>query len=254
MQEVDHTKNIIEAENITFSYDHNKVLSNINLKIHKGDYLVLAGPNGAGKTTLLKIMLNLLSPDQGQVKLFNKNIEEFKDWSKVGYVSQRVTDFDLNFPATAYEVVLMGRYGKRGILHQMTKEDHANTVKALKDVGMYEHRDILIGNLSGGQQQRIFIARALAAEPEIIFLDEPTTGVDLAAQDDFYKLLRILNRDFKLTLVLISHDVERVANEAMHIAYINHSLTFCESPDEFVKIMRDKNLNEDILNNTKIKC
>ncbi len=235
MNSIDHTKNIIEVEDICFSYGREQVLKNITFQIHQGDYLGIIGPNGAGKTTLLKIMLGLLKPNCGKIKLFGKDITDFKDWQKIGYVPQKATNFDVNFPATVEEAVMMGRYARAGLFHRVTQKDKAIARKSLEQVGMWEYKDRLIGDISGGQQQRVFIARALAGEPEVIFLDEPTTGIDEKTQNEFYNLLKKLNQEFSLTLILISHDIERITKEVMHIACIDHTLVCHTSPAEYIK-------------------
>jgi zinc transport system ATP-binding protein len=142
------------------------VLSNIKLDIHRGDYLGLVGGNGAGKTTLLKLILGLLTPKNGTIQLFGQDIRSFKDWSKVGYVPQKATAFDANFPATVEEVVLMGRYGRRGLFRRITTEDREKALEAIQQVDMLRYRNTLIGDLSGGEQQRVFIARALKSRGE----------------------------------------------------------------------------------------
>jgi zinc transport system ATP-binding protein len=233
--QVDHTKKIIEILDVSFSYGNEEVLRNISLDVHEGDYLGIVGPNGAGKTTLLKIMLGLLRPTKGEVKLFGEDLKKFKKWSNLGYVPQKATNFDANFPATVKEVVLMGRYGKRGLLHRTTYEDEAAAKKALREVGMQEYENRQIGDLSGGQQQRVFIARALAGEPKIIFLDEPTAGIDLKTQEEFYALAKKLNQELGLTVVLVSHDIEKIMEEVMHIACVDRTLVCHETPDEFLK-------------------
>jgi zinc transport system ATP-binding protein len=236
--QVDHTKNIIEVEDINFSYGKEAVLKNINLQIHKGDYLGIVGPNGAGKTTLIKIMLGLLKPNRGSVILST---------NRIGYVPQKATNFDENFPATVKEVASMGRYSKVGLLKRLNAEDKRIVEKCIEQVGMSDFKDRLIGDLSGGQQQKVFIARALASEPEVIFLDEPTTGVDQKSQEDFYTILKKLNRELDLTLVLVSHDIEKVLNEAMHIACVDHTLVCHSSPNEYLKsISESEILGKDI--------
>lgn len=242
MQSVNHTKNIIEVKNVSFSYGSQPVLENISFDVHEGDYLGVVGPNGAGKTTLLKIMLGLLEPKSGSINLFGKPLSVFDDWHKIGYVPQKATNFDSGFPVSVYDVAMMGRYGQRGICCRINENDHAIVGKALKQVGMWEYRNRLIGDLSGGQQQRVFIARALATEPKIIFLDEPTTGIDQKMHDEFYDLLRTLNRENGLTLVLISHDIEKVTEEAMHIACIDRTLVCHTNPAEFLKESASKNI------------
>ncbi len=243
MQIVDHTKNIIEVKNIFFSYNKEEVIRDISFDVHQGDYLGMIGPNGAGKTTLLKIMLGLLVAGSGSVKLFGQDIKNFKDWQKIGYVPQKATSFDINFPATVKEVVLMGRYARAGLFHGMTKKDLNLVQKSLEQVDMWEYRDRLIGDLSGGQQQRVFIARALVSEPEIIFLDEPTSGVDEKTQNEFFSLLRKLNQEFSLTLVLVSHDIEKITKEVMHIACIDKTLVCHMSPEEYIKESHDVNIS-----------
>jgi len=236
MQIVDHTKNIIEISNVSFSYGDEGVLKNVNLTIHKGDYLGVVGSNGSGKTTLLRIILGLIKSKSGSIKLFGQDIEEFKDWSKVGYVPQKVINFDNNFPLTILEVVMMGRYGKIGLLHDIKKEDSDKVEEALRHVDMWDYKDKQIGDLSGGQQQRVFIARALAGNPEIIFLDEPTVGVEKDIKNKFYQLLHDLNEKLTLTIVIITHDIESMSNEAMHVACMKEkTLIFHESIDNLFK-------------------
>lgn len=234
MQITSH-KPILEISHLSFSYGENEVLKDINLSIEEGEYVAMIGPNGAGKTTLLKIILGLLKSTKGSVELFGTPIEHFKEWSKIGYVPQKALNFDSNFPATVEEVVRMGRFGKRGLFHSMTKEDTKEVQKALEQVGMWELRDRQIGALSGGQQQRAFIARALAGEPKIIFLDEPTVGVDKKTTTEFYSLLKKLNGELRLTLILISHDIETVTKEAKRIACVNKEVICFDTPEAFLK-------------------
>lgn len=234
---VDHTKNIIELRNICFAYNHKPwVLKDINLDIHQGDYLGIIGPNGGGKTTLLKIILGLLKPSEGIVKLFGTDIQTFKDWYKIGYVAQKAVNFDANFPLTVEEAVAQGRYGKLGLFKILDKKDKTIIKKSLEEVEMWEFKNQIIGDLSGGQQQRVFIARALAAQPEVIFLDEPTAGVDEQTQKKFYHLLKKLNKDLDLTLVLISHDTGIIAHETTEMACVNKTLIYDANPKNFINI------------------
>ncbi|MHB8651780.1 MAG: metal ABC transporter ATP-binding protein [Minisyncoccota bacterium] len=240
MHDIDHSENIIEIKDLSFSYDNDEVLCDINLTVHRGDYLCVVGGNGSGKTTLIKMMLGLLAPQAGSVKLFGRDISVFNDWQKIGYVPQKVTNFDINFPATVAEVVLMGRYGRRGIFRRMTATDRMHAKRALEQVDMGEKADRLIGDLSGGQQQRVFIARALATEPEMILLDEPTVGVAKDIRDDFYRLIKKLNEEMNLTVILVTHDLESIGRGAMHVAEINRGITFYESVEEFLAHLRTR--------------
>ena len=240
---VDHTINIIEVKDVSFTYDGiENVLENISLEIHQGDYIGFIGPNGAGKTTLFKIILHLLSPNGGTVKLFGQEVNVFKDWHKVGYVPQKATNFDANFPANVQEVVLMGRYAKRGLFQRTTKEDRKAAKDALEKVDMWGYRDRLIGDLSVGQQRRVFIARALVNQPEVIFLDEPTSGTDEKTQDQFFTLLKNLNQEQGLAIAIVSHDIGRITQEVMHINCVDRTLTCHASPEEYLKESRSDNV------------
>lgn len=234
MRAVKLPENLIEVKNISYRYDREPVLRQVTLAVPRGDYLGLVGPNGAGKTTLLRIMLGLLKPDQGSVRLFGQDIKQFKGWAKIGYVPQRIAAFEANFPATVSEVVLMGRYGRRGLFQAIAREDKQLANAALEEVGMTAFRQRLIPDLSGGELQRVFIARALASEPEIILLDEPTIGIDQRARAEFYALLKRFNRERRLTLVLVSHDVDMVVKEARHIACLDRALVCHSLPGEFL--------------------
>jgi len=214
----------VEFENVSFSYGAQPAIKNASFKIEKGEFVGMIGPNGAGKTTIIKLALGLIRPDSGIIRLFGKDISEFKDWRKIGYVPQKATNFDQNFPASVFEVVSMGRFAKVGLFKGLSKTDYAAIDKALKLAGVSNLRDRRIGDLSGGQQQRVFIARALAAEPEFLILDEPTVGIDSGAQHEFYLLLGKLNRS-GITLVLVSHDTGVVAKNASRIACVNVAVT-----------------------------
>src|SRR3989338_1932967 len=235
MHKVDHTKNIIEVKNVSFSYGDQQVLKDISLNIHQGDYLGVIGPNGGGKTTLLKIMLGLLKPSRGTVSMFGQDICCFKHWSKIGYVPQNAVRFDTSFPATVEEIVTMGLYGKKGLFSSLNNKDKDKIREVLEQVEMTPFRKRLIGDLSGGQQQRVFIARALVSDPEVLFLDEPTVGVDVKTQENFYELLNLLNVKYNLTLILVSHELDIVVQEATEVACINQTLVYHGAPKDFMK-------------------
>lgn len=234
MPELKHTDTILKLNKVCFSYNAQEVIKDVSLEIHRGDYVGIVGPNGGGKTTLVKLMLGLLKPKNGTIELFGKNLKNFKQFSKIGYVPQK-TYIELNIPITVEEIVAMGRYGKRGLFRFPSKEDKEKTHQALAQVDMLAFKDKQINDLSGGQQQRVLIARALSSEPEIIFLDEPTVGVDIKTQKQFYTLLRKLNQELNLTLVLISHELDVVAHEATELGYINRTLEYYGEPEEFLK-------------------
>jgi zinc transport system ATP-binding protein len=223
----DHTKNIVEVKNVSYSYvPGNPILKDINLNIHQGDYLGVVGPNGGGKTTLIKLILGLLKLQEGSIDVLCK---------KVAYVGQRATDFDQKFPITVGDAVSMGRYSVNGLFKGLTKADKKIIADSIDLVGMSDFKKTLVGDLSGGQQQKVFIARALAQEPEIIFLDEPTSGVDQSSQEQFYRILKNLNQEMGITLVIISHDVDVITKEVSEIIAINHELIYYGLSSEFIK-------------------
>ena len=220
---------VSELKDVSFTFGSRQVLEKISLKVEAGDFLLLIGPNGSGKTTLIKLLLGLLTPWQGQVSLFGHELGAFREWHRVGYVSQKATGFDARFPATVEEVVLAGRIARRGLGRRLGPEDRNAAMTALKVVDMEDRKDALIGSLSGGQQQRVFIARALAGQPELLVLDEPSAGLDSLAMDTFYAMLGSLNRD-GITVVTVSHDIGAVPAEVNRVACVNRRLVCHGSP------------------------
>ena len=225
---------ILELRDIRFGYDRGVVLDGVSLAVVRGYFLGIVGPNGGGKSTLLRIALGLLQPDSGSVALFGQPISRFREWYRIGYVPQKATSFDVRFPATVAEVIAMGRVPRVGLFRRLGQDDRREVERALHIVGMEEHWRTPVGQLSGGQQQRVFIARALAGEPELLVLDEPTVGIDVEAEERFYELLRTLNQELGLTLVLVSHDVGVVAQEVNELACLNRHLVFHGPPEDFL--------------------
>lgn len=209
---------------VSFRYGNDEVLAGVNLTVGPGEYVGVVGPNGGGKSTLLKLMLGLIQPSAGTIKLFGAPTPKFRDWHRVGYVPQRVTEQALQFPATVEEVVLMGRLANRGLLHALTDHDHDHAHAALETVGLLPLADRLIGQLSGGELQRVLIARALAGEPELLILDEPTVGLQASVQAEFYKLLQKLSSGGRRTVILVSHDLSVVERDVTRIVEVNKTV------------------------------
>lgn len=215
----------IKLDNVSFAYDTGSVvLEGLSFEVHKGEYLGIIGPNGGGKTTLIKMILGLLHPRSGTIQLFGKDQHDFKQKYRIGYVPQRVTQTEKNFPATVYEVVRSGRTARLGLFKKFGIKDKEAVERAMVLAGVAKYRETLVGKLSGGERQRVFIARALASEPEILILDEPTVGVDIGAQKTFHEFLATLNREHNLTIIFISHDVEMIAQETQTVLCINHNM------------------------------
>src|SRR3990172_4260428 len=217
------TSPIIRLTHVDVIFQDVLVLEDVSLNVAPGDFLAIIGPNGAGKTTLLRFILGLVRPASGAVRLFGKAPWELNgERRRIGYVPQ-VLSVDLNFPVRASEAVLMGRYGRIGLVRRPSFDDRAAARRAMDRVGVADLADRPIARLSAGQRQRVFLARALANDPDLLLLDEPTTGVDVAATESLYELLRDLHED-GITVLVVSHDVGVVASYVDGVACVNHPL------------------------------
>jgi zinc transport system ATP-binding protein len=219
--QTDKNPPIIEIKNLSFAYDKELTLKDINLKIYEKDFMVFIGPNGGGKSTLIKLMLGINSMQKGSIEILNKPLH--KSISQIGYVPQN-TNVNLNFPIKAIEVVMMGKGSKKRSFFGYKKEEIAHAMKMLEQVGMQNFAHSKIGSLSGGQRQRVMIARALCLDPKILLLDEPTSSIDADGQKRIYELLKELNK--KITIVVVSHDISIILEYASKVAYINKELLF----------------------------
>ncbi|WP_226035961.1 metal ABC transporter ATP-binding protein [Aquibacillus saliphilus] len=237
------TQKIVSMKQVNYAYENKHALKNINFEVPKGSFMGLVGPNGGGKTTLIKLILGILKSHQGSIDLFGTPIDKFKDWNKIGFVSQKANSFNRGFPATVNEVVSMGLTAKVGYFKLFTKEHKQKIAHAVEQVGMSEYLHENIGDLSGGQQQRIFIARSLVSDPELLILDEPTVGVDTENVQKFYDLLHSLNEKKNITLLLITHDTGTMTHHATDIVCLNKTLHFHGNPLEFSNLS-EKDLSQ----------
>ncbi|WP_312159925.1 metal ABC transporter ATP-binding protein [Oscillibacter sp.] len=212
-------KYAVEVEDLTVAYDAKPVLWDIDLKIPKGQLMAVVGPNGAGKTTLIKAMLGLLKPVTGAVRFLDGSGDIRTLKNRIGYVPQSGS-VDWDFPATVQDVVLMGRYGKLGWVRRPRKSDVELTKQTLQKVGMQDYATRQISQLSGGQQQRVFLARALAQEAEVYFMDEPFKGVDAQTERAIVTLLKDLKEQGK-TVVVVHHDLQTVPDYFDWVTLIN---------------------------------
>ncbi len=225
---------VVQVENVSFAYEDGlPVLQDLSLQVRFGEFVALVGPNGAGKSTLLKIMLGLLKPQEGRVLLFGEDIKRFKHWWRIGYVPQKPENYNPQFPATVEEIVMLGRVARLGRFKWPGRQDREAITRALQLVGMEHLRHKMIWQLSGGQQQRVTIARALATEPDLLILDEPTAGVDAESQARFYNLLGELNRGLGVALVFVSHDIGPLRGMLDTVACINRTLCYYGPPEGF---------------------
>ncbi len=220
---------VIRASDLSVTYNSVAAVKDVSFSLIRADFVGLVGPNGSGKSTLIKAILGLIKPFRGEVFLFEKKLELFHEWHRVGYLPQRLTMMNPNFPCTVREVLSMA------VSPIASKNKTAMIEQALEqlDIGDIGHK--LIGDLSGGQQQRVFIARALVNNPELLVLDEPTAAIDPETRDAFYKLLRELNINRGVTIILVTHDTGTIGEHANKLLYLDKEIIFYGSFEEFCK-------------------
>jgi zinc transport system ATP-binding protein len=222
----------ISLEQISFCYGENVVLNNFSLNIENGDFVAIVGPNGSGKSTMLKIIAGLLKPQSGKVSINGQSVRDACAAGTVGYVPQNYTKNSHGFPATVQEIVALGLISNKKANHGKDATRHiVDHMLKLVDIEKLRHR--LVGELSGGQQQRVMVARALAGNPRLLLLDEPTSGVDFETSTKIYGLLGQLNKNLGITVVAVSHDIEKVTRWANKVACVNKGLCFYGPAEEF---------------------
>ncbi len=213
---------------LTVSYDRKPVLWGVDLTLPAGALVGVIGPNGAGKSTLIKAIMDLLPVSSGYIRIFDQPIKEVR--KRISYVPQRES-VDWDFPASVFDVVLMGRYGKLGFFNRPRRADKDAAMEALQKVGMQAYAERQISQLSGGQQQRVFLARALAQNADIYFMDEPFAGVDIATETAIIELLRTM-RDEGKTVVVVHHDLQSAAAYFNWVILLNMRLVASGPTDQ----------------------
>ena len=221
---------IVSLKHVTVAYGKQTVLEDVNMEVPEGAFLAVIGPNGAGKTTLVRTILGLVKPVSGEVRVFGRPPEALGALRReIGYVPQ-MHSVDLRFPVRVEDVVMMGRYARLGLFRWPGKADREAVQRALARVGMEAFARRPLGELSGGQRQRVFLARALATEPRLLILDEPTAGVDVQASETLYELLRGFQQE-GMTVIMVSHDVGVVSQYVDGVACVNRRLVAHGRPD-----------------------
>ncbi len=224
---------VISARDLHFQYNSVEVLSGLSFDLRKGDYLGLVGPNGSGKTTLIRLILGFFSPTGGSISLFGHNPSQFSEWRRIGYLPQRIVDFNPHFPATVLEVVALGLLSRKKFPKRMDKSDNVYIDKALEILDIGDIRNELIGKLSGGQQQRVFLAKAMVGDPEMLILDEPTTALDPDTREKFFATLKSLNKDLDVTIIMITHDMGTIGGYASKMLYLDKKIIFYGTFEDF---------------------
>ena len=233
---------IIRFDHASFGFPGVIALKDLTLTIGAGEFIGVIGPNGSGKTTLCKAVLGLMAPLDGHLHIFDCACEELRchHKAKIGYLPQKGV-VDRNFPITVLETVMMGRYGAMVLFMRPVKADRKIAMEALAHVGMERHKGTALGQLSGGQQQRVFIARALAQQPQVLLLDEPTTGLDITTQHNVIELVEHLHQELGLTVVLVTHDINMIRTRVDRLVLLKTRLYAAGPPAEVLKadILRD---------------
>ncbi|HQQ89194.1 MAG TPA: metal ABC transporter ATP-binding protein [Oscillospiraceae bacterium] len=219
---------LLTCRNVSFAYEGTTVLTGVDFCVNPGDYLCIVGENGAGKSTLLKGLLHLKKPSQGEI-LTGDGLKA----TEIGYLPQQ-TAAQKDFPASVYEVVLSGRLNSRGIHPFYSKTDKQEVQNSLRLLGIEALRNRCYRDLSGGQQQRVLLARALCATKKLLLLDEPVTGLDPVMTTEFYRLIASLNREQKITVVMVSHDIRGAVEEASHILHLGNRQLFFGTAAEYI--------------------
>lgn len=200
----------IEVKDLVFSYGKDEVLNKVSFDLNRGDFLTIQGENGSGKSTLIKLILKDLKKDSGQIKLFGEDLENFDDYSKIGYVPQVNDANKIAFPVTGKEFVVLNLYKKFNIFNRPNKKCYKKVEEIFEILNIENLLNIPFKQLSGGQAQKVMIARAMVNDPKLLLLDEPTVGVDEKSKRDFLKLLAYLNDKHKISILMISHEMDVV--------------------------------------------
>jgi ABC-type Mn/Zn transport systems, ATPase component len=224
---------VIEVQNVSFTYGCHPVLENVDIAINRGEAVGVTGPNGAGKTTLLNLIMGQIKPQRGRVLLLGREADKFREKSRIAYIPQKATFINPSFPASVLEVVVSGLVAGKGLLRLFNSRDYQAAEDALHMVGLGGLGRRPLSSLSGGQQQRVFIARALAGRPEILIMDEPTVGIDSASRQEINHLLKLLNREYNVTLLIVSHDNEWLSDVINRKVCLNMHVCSCQHRNNF---------------------
>lgn len=220
---------LLRCEHVDFGYENQDAVIDVSLEVNTGDYICIVGENGSGKSTLMKGILGLLKPTAGKIEVS----EELKK-AGIGYLPQQ-TAAQKDFPATVFEVVLSGCLGKRGNRPFYSSKEKETALANLERLGITDLKKNCFRDLSGGQKQRALIARALCATDKLLILDEPITGLDPSAIQDFYYIIRKLNREEKVAILMVSHDMANIVKQAGKILHLQQKVIFCGAMRDYLK-------------------
>ena len=222
--------NLIELKNLSLGYDKHIVLKNINIEIEENDFICVVGPNGSGKSTLIKGILGLIKPLKGKV-IYNNLKQNF-----IGYMPQE-TKVDSNFPASVFEIVLSGTLNRLGLKSFYTKKEKQIALDNLKLLGILELKDKCFSDLSGGQRQKVLLARSLSATTKLLILDEPSNNLDSKSKQELYRIIKDLNKNYNITIIMITHDLDHNNLIGNKILSLREDKYFYGDTSEFVEVI-----------------
>lgn len=243
-----HGEDVVCIDHVSFNYDDSSTppaLDQVTLHVPEGIRLGIIGPNGGGKTTLIKLILGMLEPTAGKITVLGTTPTQACKKCLIGYVPQRMEN-ELDFPLSVRQVVTLGLVGKTGLFKRITTTGHQTVNEAINMVGLSQNSDKPIGNLSGGQQQRAFIARAIALKPELLVLDEPMVGIDEAGQQQFAQLVTLLQQNYNLTIIIVSHNLRAISAGCDSVACLNRKLHFHDAPSGLTRKVLSEVFSHDI--------
>ncbi len=229
---------LVKFQNVSSSYGHTRALTDISLEIDRGDYVVVAGPNGSGKSTLIRALLGIV-PVEGTIELFDQDIRRFRQYERIGYVPQKIYSFNPLFPASVEEIVQLGLLPRKRFPKFFTAKDRKAVTEVLEELDITDLRHRSIQELSGGQQQKVFIARALVATPDLLILDEPFNSLDSLVSEKLTAFLQHLNREHGITIMLVTHDLDELSQQAPKLLYLENKVVFYGQWDSFCSFRDD---------------
>lgn len=224
---------IVRTERLACCYREGTVLEDVSFDVARGDYIGIVGPNGSGKSTLVKSLLGLVDICHGSTSMFGRQLPDFDEWHRVGYLPQSLNLVNPVFPATVHETVGLGLLSHKSFPKRMNRADKNKIDETLNELGIYDLKNKLVGELSGGQLQRVLLARAIVNNPELLILDEPTAALDPETRERFYSMIETINRTRGVTVLLVTHDSGAIGQYASKMLYLDKKILFFGSFEEF---------------------
>lgn len=226
---------IIDIKNLSVSYNSHEALKDVSFSIVNGDFIALVGPNGAGKTTLIKTIFGLTPLKAGNIEIFDTPARKFTQWSKIGYLPQHSSTINPLFPATAEEVIQLGLLSHKANPKSITDKDKLQVDEIAEKLKISDLKKRMLSELSGGQQQKVLLARCMVSKPQLLIFDEPSTALDPDSRDSFFELIKKLNKEDGIAVLLVTHDAGFVGKYAEKLLYIDKKIVYFGKFSEFCK-------------------